>query len=83
MVPTWTGRPGKNGKTFSSQGILIRLEKSGKFTQNAGKVRKFKRVLIFIFFLWTLFEVNLLNRFLYLLNSSNKTLKKYWKMEKK
>ena len=30
----------KNGKTFSSQGILCRLEKSGKFGQNTGKVRE-------------------------------------------
>ena len=30
----------KNGKTFSSQGIFNRLEKSGKFTQNAGKMRE-------------------------------------------
>ena len=31
----------KNKKTFSSQGILNRLEKSENFTQNAGKMRKF------------------------------------------
>ena len=40
MVPTGTGnqgKPGKNGKTFSSQGILSRLEKSGNFTLNTGK----------------------------------------------
>ena len=36
MVPTWTGKPG-NGKTFSSQGILNRQEKSGIFTQNTEK----------------------------------------------
>ena len=29
-VPTQTGKPGKMERTFSSQGILIRLEKSGK-----------------------------------------------------
>ena len=28
----------KNGKTFSSQGILNRLEKPGTFTPNTGKV---------------------------------------------
>ena len=28
----------KNGKAFSSQGILNRLEKSGKITQNTGKL---------------------------------------------
>ena len=33
-----TGKPGKcEGK---SQGILSRLEKSGNFTQNTGKMRK-------------------------------------------
>ena len=37
MVPTRTGKPG-NGKTFSSRGILHRLEKSRKFGQNTGKV---------------------------------------------
>ena len=40
MVPTWTGKPGKMRK-LSSQGILNRLEKSGNFAQNAGKMRKF------------------------------------------
>ena len=42
MVPT---RTGKKGKLFpvreKSQGILNRLEKSGNFTQNTGKIRKF------------------------------------------
>ena len=38
---------------------------------------------LFLFFLWLLIEVYLLNGILYLLNTSNKTLKKYWKMEKK
>ena len=31
----------ENGKTFSSQGILIRPEKSGNFALNTGKVREF------------------------------------------
>ena len=31
----------KNEKTFSSRGILNRLEKSGNFTQNTGKMREF------------------------------------------
>ena len=31
----------KNEKTFSSQGILNRLEKSGNFTKNTGKARGF------------------------------------------
>ena len=73
----------KNGKTFSSQGILNRLEKSGDFTQNTGKVRP---VFVFIFRRF-LIEVYLLNGFLCLLNSLNKTLKKitgkwkeYWEI---
>ena len=37
----WTsGKTWKNGKAFSSQGILLRLEKSGNFTQNTGKILK-------------------------------------------
>ena len=32
----------KNGKAFSSQGILNRLEKSGKITQTTGKLREFQ-----------------------------------------
>ena len=40
----------KNGKAFSSQGkksqgILNRLEKSGKITQNTGKKQNIKRIL--------------------------------------
>ena len=41
-VPTRTGKPGKMGRHFQpgkSQGILNRLEKSGKTTQNTGKLR--------------------------------------------
>ena len=34
-LETW-----KNGRVFSSQGILLRLEKSGNFTQNTGKIQK-------------------------------------------
>ena len=30
----------KNGRAISSQGILLRLEKSGNFTQNTRKIRK-------------------------------------------
>ena len=41
----------KNGKAFSSQGksqrILNRLEKSGKITQNTGKVREFQKNFIY------------------------------------
>ena len=32
----------KIGKAFSSQGILNRLEKSGKITQNTGELREFE-----------------------------------------
>ena len=46
MVPTQTGNL-ENGKTFSSQGILHRLEKSGKFGQNTGKSGKFRQFLFF------------------------------------
>ena len=35
-----SGKTWKNGKAFSSQGILLRLEKSGNFTQNTGKSEK-------------------------------------------
>ena len=43
MVPTGTGKSGIMGRHFQSgksQGILSRLEKSGNFTQNTGKIRK-------------------------------------------
>ena len=36
----------ENGKAFSSQGILTRLEKSGKITQNTGKLREFQTNII-------------------------------------
>ena len=40
----------KYGKALSSQGSLNRLEKSGKFTQNTGKLREFQINIILIFF---------------------------------
>ena len=46
MVPTGTGnqgKPGKMGRHFpvrEKSGILSRLEKSGNFPQNTGKIRK-------------------------------------------
>ena len=46
IVPT---RTGKNGKAFSSQGILKSLEKLGKITQNTGKLRKFETNVICYF----------------------------------
>ena len=52
-VPTLTGKPGKMGRHFQSgksQGILNRLEKSGKITQNTGKVREFQANIICYFF---------------------------------
>ena len=87
----------KNGKTFSSQGkvrefwtdwksqgILPKvLEKCGNFTKNTGKVKGILASFYFYFFSDFLIEVYLLNRLLYLVNSLNKTLKKYWKMETK
>ena len=54
-VPTRTGKtgkPGKMGRHFpvreKSQGILNRLEKSGKTTQNTGKLRKFQKKIIYL-----------------------------------
>ena len=43
MIPPRTGKPGKRESIFQSgksQGILLRLEKSGNFTQNIRKIRK-------------------------------------------
>ena len=51
MVPTRTGKPGqKHLPVRKSQGILLRLEKSGNFIQNTGKIRtnyagKLKKIL--------------------------------------
>ena len=44
-VTTRTGKLGKKGEAFpfrESQEILNRLEKSGKITQNTGKLREFE-----------------------------------------
>ena len=41
-VPTQTGKIGRHFPVRESQGILIRLEKSGKITQNTGKFREFQ-----------------------------------------
>ena len=44
-VNTRTGKPGKMGRHFpvrENQGILNRLEKSGKITQNTGKLGEFE-----------------------------------------
>ena len=40
MVPIRTWKPGKIRRASSSQGILLRQEKSGNFTQNTGKIGK-------------------------------------------
>ena len=76
MVPTWTGKPGKQENIFQSgksgkfentgrvREIYTRNWKSGNFTQNIGKVREFWPVFIFIFSLWFLIKVHLLNIFL-------------------
>ena len=51
-VPTRTGKPGKMGRHFPVRerpGILNRLEKSGKITQNTGKIRVFEIILFDIF----------------------------------
>ena len=39
----------KNGKAFSSQGILNRLEKSGKITLILEKLGNFEQILFIIF----------------------------------
>ena len=57
-------------KYWKSEGIA---GKRGNFTQNTGKGGNFSQ---FFIFLWFVIEVYWLNRFLYLLNSWNKTLKK-------
>ena len=38
-------RDWQKGKAFPSQGILVRLEKSGNFTQNTGKIRNQLKIL--------------------------------------
>ena len=66
-----------------SQGILNRLEKSGKTTQNTGKLREFQKKIICYFsmiFKWTVYY---LLKWIKFPVKKNKTLKKYWKMEKK
>ena len=47
----------KNGKAFSSQGILNRLEKSGKITQNTGKLREFETNAICYFLVISIWNV--------------------------
>ena len=67
-----------------SQGILNRLEKSGKTTQNTGKLRKFQKKIICYFsmiFKWTVYYLLKCIKF-----SVKKILengKKYWKSQGK
>ena len=86
MVPTWIGKPGKKGKIFPVREMSGNFEQIGKVREFYPKCWKRERILAsfyFYFFSNFLIEVSLLNRFLYLLNSLNETLKKYWKIEKK
>ena len=49
-VPTRTGKPGKMGRHFpvrEKSGNLVRLEKSGKITQNTGKIWEFQTNIIY------------------------------------
>ena len=71
----------KNGKTFSSQGILNGLEKSGKshkILENSGNVRQ---MLFVVIFKWTVYY--LLKWLKFSVKKNNKTLKKYWENGKK
>ena len=50
-VPTQTGKMGRHAifQSGKSQGILNRLEKSGKITQNTGKLREFEINIVWYF----------------------------------
>ena len=68
------------------ENFLSRLEKSGNFTQNTGENREFdpkywKSEEILASFFSLLIEVYLLNKFLYLLSSLNRTLKNTGKLK--
>ena len=87
----------KNGKAFSSQGKVGEFwtdwksqgkvrEKSGKITQNTGKLREFEiniiwyfYILFLVIFKWTVYCAKMDQVF----SKENKTLKKYWKIGKK
>ena len=69
-------------QTGKSQGILPKiLKKMGQFYLKYWKSENILACFYFVLFFFSDFfiEVYLLKRFLYLLSSSNKTLKKYWK----
>ena len=54
-VPTWTGKMGRHFPVRESQGILNRLEKSGKITQNTGKLSEKCYELFFLIFKLTVY----------------------------
>ena len=72
MVPTWTGKPWEKSQSGKSQENLNRLEKSVILAS------------FYFYFSITfyLIKVYLLSRFLYLLNSLNKTPKNTGKWKK-
>ena len=85
-VPTRTGKIGRMGlekwegifQSMKSQGIWKRLEsqrKSHKILENLGKFRQ----MLFVIFKWT---VCYLLKWIKFSVYKNKTLKKYWKMDK-
>ena len=95
MVPTRTRKPGKIEKHFPVREKSGNFQKTGKVREFYPKYWKNEGILLKIleklgnfsqflldFFPEFLFEVYMLSKFLYLLNSLNKTLKKYWKIEK-
>ena len=73
----------ENGKAFSSQGIFNRLEKSGKITQNTGKLREFEINIIWYFYILFLVNCVFFAKMDQVFSKENKTLKKYWKIGKK
>ena len=89
-VPTRTGKPGKWEGIFQSgksQGILNRLEKSGKITQNTGKLREFQTNIICYFLVIFKLTVYYFAKMHQVFSLKNKLLKntgkwkKYWKSQ--
>ena len=64
-----------------SQGILNRLEKSGKITQNTGKFREFQTNICYFSVIFKCTVYHLLKWIKF--SVKNGTLKKYWKNRKK
>ena len=79
MVPTWTRKPGK-WESFFQSGNFEQTGNNGVILHRLLENEDILASFYFDFFSDFLIEVYLLNRFLYLLNLSNKTLRKYWKM---